>query len=119
MSPTARFLLYAQKKPGKENGSREEGFLPDALPLHPYLLTLQTVRPHIWAGCIRPPPLPIAVSAAPSAALPHSLLALPLGELSPQVTERAAPLEMARASLSWPSGAVCAVRRLGDTMAVR
>jgi len=59
MSPTARFLLYAQKKPGKENGSRG-GFSPDALPLHPYLLTLRSVRPHIWAGCTRPPPLPEA-----------------------------------------------------------
>ena len=60
LSPTARFLLCAQKKPGKENGSRGEGFLPDALPLHPFLLTLRPVRPHIWAGCTRPPPLPDA-----------------------------------------------------------
>ena len=46
------------KETGERKRQQGEGFLPDALPLHPFLLTLRSVRPHIWAGCTRPPPLP-------------------------------------------------------------
>ena len=52
------------KETGERKRQQGEGFLPDALPLHPFLLTLQSVRPHIWAGCIRPPPLPKRISGS-------------------------------------------------------
>ena len=56
--PDGPISFVCPKETGERKRQQGEGFLPDALPLHPFLLTLRSVRPHIWAGCTRPPPLP-------------------------------------------------------------
>jgi len=88
--PDGPISFVCPKEIGERKRQQGEGFLPDALPLHPFLLALRSVRPHIWAGCIRPPPLPDACFCTASLNVASNPLSLRRAQTAPLEASRGA-----------------------------